>query len=205
MEKSGSIQARHYLTCLWPGLPQLWWRGKVAALPIAITFTAIFNLALVVMFLYPQWLARFLVTMGCWIGAAAWVFFVIRSIKALPELLAPREASEAPDRFEEAQHSFLRADWKAAESELLGVLAIEPRDPPALLLLSGVYRHTSRVESAKLVMVELARLDVGTDWQLEIEAERARIELALQDPSTEESGSSTVDFDQDPPADLTAA
>lgn len=204
MLQSDAIHARHYLTCLWPGLPELWWRGKLSALPVAIVFAVLLNLLLVVRFLYPAWLAGILVGLGSWIGVGVWAFLVIRGVKRLPELLTPRTVADQPDRFEDAQLCYLQAEWKLAERELLGVLAIEPRDPPALLLLSGVYRHTDRVESAKLLMTELTRLDVGESWMVEIQAERARIENAIG-RSTEESHREEDDFEDEFPADLTAA
>ena len=47
--------------------------------------------------------------------------------------------------FPQARTAYLRGDWAEAEGLLTDVLAIEPRDPPALLLLTGVYRHTGRL------------------------------------------------------------
>ena len=179
MQKSGVIQPRHYLTCLWPGLSELWWRGRLSALPAAIIFAVALNLLLVFRFMYPEWLSGILVRMAVWIGMIAWVFFVIRNVRELPALLVPREISEEPDRFAEAQLSYLNADWAEAETILLQVLAIEPRDPPALLLLSGVYRHTERAENAQLLMSELSRLEVGDTWSLEIAAEMVRIDVYL--------------------------
>ena len=209
MEKSGVIEAQHYITCLWPGLSELWWRGRLSALPVAIVFAFALNLLLVMRFLYPEWLSGILISMACWIGVGAWAFYVMRSVKSLPELLRPREVSEKPDRFSEAQLAYLNADWKTAERDLLGVLAIEPRDPPALLLLSGVYRHTDRADSAKLVMSELGKLEIGEQWSVEIEAEMRRIDRSLEDqndePFAEESGSKAKEKTTKNTADLTAA
>jgi hypothetical protein len=80
----------------------------------------------------------------------------------------------------EAQQAYLRGEWSAAESMLLSILAVEPRDPPALLLLSGVYRHTERADSAVALVDELKRLEIADAWQIEIHAETARIDRALK-------------------------
>ena len=32
------MEAKYYATCLWPGLPELWWRGRLNALTSAIGF-----------------------------------------------------------------------------------------------------------------------------------------------------------------------
>ena len=93
-----------------------------------------------------------------WVAVVTWIFYVIRSMRELPKIIAPRTVSEQPDRFPEAQLEYLRGNWVKSEKLLLGVLAIEPRDPPALLMLSGVYRHTDRMLEARMLMGELTRL-----------------------------------------------
>ena len=212
MAKSATIATRHYLTCLWPGLSELWWRGRLSALPSAIVFAVAINLLLVVRFLYPGWLSGWLVTLACWVGAATWVFYLIRSVRELPNLLAPREVSEAPDHFQDAQFAYLRGEWDESEHLLMEVLAIEPRDPPALLLLSSVYRQTDRSDMGHLLLRELSRLEIGDAWKLEIEAEMARIERdgrsdedEQDDDSDEESNKQETEKTNESTADLTAA
>ena len=34
------------ITCLWPGLTRLWWRGELSALAVAIAFAILLNLLL---------------------------------------------------------------------------------------------------------------------------------------------------------------
>lgn len=195
------MEPRHYLTCLWPGLPELWWRGRLSALPPAIAFAMGLNLLLIMRFMFPHWLSGTLVRVAFWVAVASWIFYVIRSVRDLPLIIAPRTVSEEPDRFEEAQHEYLRSNWTEAEKLLLGVLAIEPRDPPALLLLSGVYRHTNRLTQAELLIRELSRLEIADNWWLEIEAEQRRIDRDIEAASAEESSNS----EDNPAADLTAA
>ncbi len=173
------MEAKYYLTCLWPGLAEVWWRGRLTGLPAAVAFTFALNLYLIARYLYPEWIAGGLVSIGFWVGLLVWAFYVIHSVRELPGLMTPRSVSEKPDRFAEAQAAYLRSQWTESEGLLTDVLAIEPRDPPALLLLAGVYRHTGRFEAATLLMNEIRRLEVSDSWWLEVQAESRRLETAL--------------------------
>ena len=161
-------------------MAELWWRGRLSALPTAIAFAVCLNLLLVTKFIYPEWLSRTLVGLACWIGIAVWLFWVVRSIKELPGLIAPRQVSDQPDGFPDAQRAFLRESWDDAEGLLADVLAIEPRDPPALLLLAGVYRKTNRLEAAESLLGEIRRLEAADLWWLEIDAEKQRLDRAVE-------------------------
>ena len=153
------MESRYYLTCLWPGLSELWWRGRLSALPAAIAFAVAVNAILVTRYQYPEWIPSSLVSMAFWVGLIAWGFYVIRSARELPKMLAPRRTANLPDQFPEARTAYLRGNWSAAEEMLTEVLGIEPRDPPALLLLAGVYRHTDRLEAAEILLQEIVRLE----------------------------------------------
>jgi tetratricopeptide (TPR) repeat protein len=174
------METRFYVTCLWPGLSELWWRGKLSALPVAIGFAVAVNLLLVTRYIYPEWLSSGLVSMAFWIGIIAWGFSVVHSVRELPGLIAPRAISDQPDRFPEARDAYLRGDWQEAEKFLTDLLAIEPRDPPALLLLTGVYRHTGRLEAAEILLEEISRLEVADSWWLELAAEVRRLQRAIE-------------------------
>lgn len=183
------MELKYYATSVWPGMAELWWRGRLSALPAAIAFALALNLLLVTRFIYPAWMASGLVSMALWIGVIAWLFYVVRKIREVPALIAPRMVSEKPDRFPEARASYLRGQWSEAEGLLVDVLAIEPRDPPALLLLTGVYRHTGRLESAEVLLHEIAKLEIADTWWLEVEAEARRLvraqKAALKAPQEE--------------------
>lgn len=173
------MDARYYATCFWPGLPELWWRGRLSGLPAAIVFAIALNLLMATWFLYPQWMSSGLVSMGFWTGLLAWGFYVAKGFRELPQLIAPRSISEEPDRFPEARIAYLRGNWVEAERLLTGVLAIEPRDPPALLLLAGVYRHTDRLEAAEVLLHEIAKLEITDTWLIELEAETLRLKRSI--------------------------
>lgn len=171
-----SLQPKHYLTCLWPGMAELWWRGRFSALPAAVAFAAVVNALLVAKFIYSDWLSGGLILLACWVVAAAWLVLTIRAIRELPLLLTPRQASDEPDHFPKAHTAYLRADYPTAE-ELLGeTLRVDPRDPPALLMLSAIYRHTGRLHASKLLLSEITKLEVAENWRLEFAGEQARLE-----------------------------
>jgi hypothetical protein len=161
-------------------LAELWWRGRLSALSAAIPFTIGINLFLVTRFIYPGWIAPGLVSMAFWIGIIAWFFYLARSIRELPNLLMPREVSQEPDLFPQAREAFLRGNWTKAEKLLTEVLSIEPRDPPALLLMTSIYRHTDRLESAEILLEQISRLEVSDQWALEITIEAKRLKAAIE-------------------------
>lgn len=197
------MSIRYYASCLWPGLPELWWRGRLSGLPLAIGFAFGFNSLLVLRHLLPSWLNPSLVSAAWWLGIVFWLVWVVRQIRELPRLIAPRSVVDEPDVFPEANQAYLRGDWKLAEKHLLKVLGIEPRDPPALLLLAGVYRHTDRPKNAEVLLAEMCRLESCDHWQIEMDAEMQRIQRQLTaDLSTAENESEASPSDA---AELTAA
>ncbi len=173
------MDSRLYLTCLWPGLPQLWWRGRLSALPSAIAFAIALNLLLVARFIYPEWLTYSFVRVLSWLGLVSWCVCTFKNIRELPTILHPRKVSKAPDRFPEARIAYLRTDWVRAEALLQECLAIEERDPPALLMLAAVYRQTSRFESCRVCIEKLRMTEVADRWWLEVDAEERRLQRDL--------------------------
>ncbi len=186
------LNNRLYLTCLWPGLPELWWRGRLTALPTAIFFGVSVNFLLIARFLYPEWLLLSAVKAGCWLGMAAWLYGVIRNIRALPGLIYPRKNSGKPDRFVEAHQAYLRSDWALAETLLMDCLSIEERDPPALLLLTAAYRHCGKLEAARSCIQTLRLTEAADRWWLEVDAEEKRL-IRDQAYRDEASGASATD------------
>lgn len=128
--------------------------------------------------------------MGFWVGLVAWVVYVVRSLRDLPQLIAPRQVSDAPDHFPQAHAAFLAGRWSEAEGLLTDVLAIEARDPPALLLLTGLYRHTGRLAAARTLLEEIRKLEVAEPWWLEVRAEQQRLQRAIEAAESEEADES---------------
>ncbi|EMI17049.1 putative membrane protein [Rhodopirellula maiorica SM1] len=151
----------------------------MASLPLAIAFCLALNSFFVFGWLYPNWISGGLFWMATLVGVTVWGFYVVRGLRELPELIHPRKASEEPDRFGEAHAAYLRGDWEAAEKLLTSVLAIEPRDPPALLMLCAVYRKLDQLDHATVLINEISRLEVADPWWVEVETERKRIRRAM--------------------------
>ena len=64
------MRALPAITCLWPGLSRLWWRGEWAGLALAVVFGAALNLVLVSTFIWPELLPAGWVIVG-WLTVAA--------------------------------------------------------------------------------------------------------------------------------------
>ncbi len=147
----------------------------MTALPAAIAFAIALNLILVARFLYPEILAPGAVRFTCWAGIGLWGYLAMREANRLPGLIRPRASANGPDRFPEAHAAYLRGQWTQAEAALADCLAIESRDPPALLLLAGVYRHTQRWDAAQRLLAEIRLTEAADRWWLEVDAEEKRL------------------------------
>jgi tetratricopeptide (TPR) repeat protein len=168
-----------YLVCLWPGLPELWYRGRWGGLPAALFFTAALNFLLVARFIYPEWMFPLLVRIACWVAVAAWGMIALRQISQLGTLLQPRQARQTPDGFPRARDHYLRGNWPEAEAGLNEALQIDPRDCQALLLLASIYRQSGRWEAASEALGQLARLETADGWALECQTERRKLDRAI--------------------------
>lgn len=186
------MSVKHYVSCLWPGLPELWWRGQLAAVPAALAFALALNLVLVTRYVYPMWLPTPISAMGSGLFLVTWVALIVRGVRELPQWITPRAVADQPDRFSEAQIAYLKADYETAECLLQETLAVEHRDPPALLLLCGVYRLTDRLDEAELLLQEASRIDASTGWQIELIGEAKRLKRRMNASKSE--GSSAADL-----------
>lgn len=169
-----------YLVCLWPGLPELWYRGRWGGLPAALLFTAAINFLIVARFIYPEWLLPLLARIACWVAVAVWAMWVLKQVSQLQTLLSPRSTAETPDGFPHAQTQYLRGNWPEAEAILNESLEIDPRDCQSLLLLASIYRQTQRWEAARESLLQLERLETADAWWLECETEARKLKRAIE-------------------------
>ena len=181
------MDTSRYAICLWPGLPELWHRGKWSGLPAAVVFAGSLNFLLVARFIYPEWLQPSLVKIACWVAVGVWIMVVARTINRLPQLLHPRIAAGTPDRYPQAHQMYLRSQWHECEAILAEMLEIDSRDCPALLMLAAVYRKTERWEAARMALESLGRLETADAWWQERDLEFKRLQEAIENKSENSS------------------
>jgi hypothetical protein len=171
-----------WIACLWPGLPQAWKLGSLRGLAVAVLFAAGLNLALVCSLVWPRWPIASLPAGTA--GAFAWVWVLslwivgLRwSAKNWRELCPPKAAADPKidDWFREAQHAYLKGHWIEAESLLAKLLASQPADAEAKLLLASVQRRAGRHEQSRRTLNELREQPAAAKWRLEIENELTQL------------------------------
>ena len=161
------------VTCLWPGLSQLWIRGQWAGLLLAAACAALLNLALAVTLVWTQWwepravLAIWIVLAGIWAAGA---------VGSLAWLRGQTLGEEREDRFPNAIAYYLKGDLYQAELVARQLLRQNERDVEARLLLATLLRQSRRLEEAAGELDILTRLEGSEKWTLEIESERVRIQ-----------------------------
>jgi hypothetical protein len=172
---------------LWPGLPQLWWRGDVRALMLAIVFAVVLNFGLTATFIWPEMVSPTL-RATIWFGVL--VFWMITAWIGVRETSRLSRLSTEPHQqglFVQAQMEYLKGHWFEAETLLRKILAVDDRDAEAQLMLASLLRHADRVGEA---LVELDRLELsetGRKWASEIARERQLGALMLSDHVTEQA------------------
>jgi hypothetical protein len=175
------MQASSLITCLWPGLPRLWWRGDFRSLLTAVSFAIAVNFALTASFIWPEMLSPSLVGLG-WIGllgfwgVAAWLGF-----RELDALRKPLLDTKQQDLFARAQTEYLNEHWIEAESALLRLIERSQWDVDAHLMLASLCRRTDRQEEALEYLQTLQNMEGGQKWTLEVERERNLIAQSIDD------------------------
>jgi hypothetical protein len=161
-----------WITCLWPGLPRLWWRGEWRALLGASAFAAVLNLGLVSGLLWRQSLPGWLLVAGWSAIGLIWLVCAWHGWWMLPKLRGGNSSPEKEGLFVRAQQEYLNRHWLEAEELLAELLACRDQDAEARLMLATLYRHTKRFAEADECLTRLERMDSGDRWCLEAGRER---------------------------------
>jgi hypothetical protein len=173
---------RTLVTCLWPGLAPLWWRGQWSGLVAAIAFAAGLNLLLTATFVWPAWFASPAPALG-WVALiGVWLVACWRNWHKLPTLVDDRIDAPAQALFVQAQTEYLKGNWYDAEKLLQQLFHRRPRDIEGLLLQATLLRHTRRLDDARQTLDRLERLNGAARWYSEIAQERQRIEKLAGEP-----------------------
>jgi len=174
-----------WIACLWPGLIQSWRLGSLRGLGLAAAFAAALNLALVSSFVWPRWpiaslpagtaaAIAWVSVLGLWILGLRW------TAQTWSQLCPPKPKSDPQleNWFREAQHEYLKGHWIEAETLLKRILARQPVDAEARLLLASVQRRTGAQNQARQTLTELQ--PVAAKWQWEIDAELEVDQVAVE-------------------------
>ena len=183
MDRQPTRQRRMALW-LWPGLPQVWWRGSPWALGVAVGFAVLLNLVIVASFGWTEWIQPQARTAGWIVLAVMWVAGAViswrrgdhRAIDHQQTNRSLGDHEKTPDReddelFRQARDDYLRGNWYEAEEMLVRLLHRSPNDVDARLMLATLMRHTERYDDARGQLKQLQRLEAAGKWQLEIRRE----------------------------------
>lgn len=133
-------------TYLWPGLSLIWRHGSWLGLAIAVGFTALVNLALASSILWSELFTAGLRSLIWAVVGGIWAVSAIFASRWDSRGAPPRDLSPRVDSFALALDHYLKGNWFEAEYLLSGLLAANPRNVDASLMLATLWRHTGRFE-----------------------------------------------------------
>ena len=193
-----------WATCLWPGLTQLWHEGSLVGLALAITFTLLFNLALLVTWAWveavsPSFRLVLWSTVTIWWSAAA-IASYYWTTKHPPQ----QDENQSGTDYQRAAREYLRRNWLQAETILEQLLKQNPHDIDAQLMLASLFRHTRRFDEAGTALNRIRRLDGWRKWELEVHREQRQLSQLHSNTSKQIDPSSDSNH-QDHSADWTQA
>jgi hypothetical protein len=169
---TATMQNKHWIIYVWPGLPHIWTYGSWSALAVAVAAAGALSAVIVGNFGWTEliepgvrkilWVSLAIL----WIGSA-----LISAVKLRRRSDAKNDnANEEP--FSQAIDVYLKGDYYQAERLLDKILVSNERDLDARLMLATLLRHTGRLEDAAEELDILTRFDGSDKWELEIYKER---------------------------------
>lgn len=171
----------YWLTCFWPGLSQLWIKGRLSGLLSALLFAGLLNMALLSHLVWPELLPA-VVAWSLWpLVAGFWLHGLLQSCRQLPKMKVATATSKTsketdihkdshePDLFTEAQQEYMKQNWYEAETLLLQLLRDCETDLQSRLMLASLYRRTDRLEEAEAELKRTRRMEGSHHWNHEIQ------------------------------------
>ncbi|PHS12103.1 MAG: hypothetical protein COA78_08665 [Blastopirellula sp.] len=175
-----------WITCLWPGLTDLWVYGRWRGLIWATLFTLVLNAALILRAVWPE-LAGEPIRSGIWyLLGLFWLAGAAVSLVRLVTFDANQVNETVEALFQTAQSEYLKGNHLLAEATLLRLLKQNPCDAEALLMMATLMRHTQRFAEARSQLSRLEKLDAAQAWQEEIVREYRLLEDRENDASEDE-------------------
>ncbi len=196
----GQMRTSLVLSCFWPGLVPLWFRGRWSGLVLALAFALVLNVSLLLTFIWP-WTVHLVLLLGVWaLVGGVWLFGTWRSFRQLRregfavegQIDSPLGAN--PDQaYRDAQVQYLQGNWLEAEEQLLAMLKDVPEDIEARLMLATMYRHTDQADQAVRQLRLLSRYEGAERWDLEIRKERELLKSKVASETMETMDSADED------------
>lgn len=168
------------LSCLWPGLPALWYRGDLLACVVAILFAMSLNFLLIASWHWPLWFSPMLIRSLWFVAGFVWLAGCVHSMIYWNSITSKVYFDADKDVFPDAQVEYLKGNWFEAEGILHQVLARNSRDVEAALLMVSVLRHTHRYTQAIAWIERLRLLESASRWRQELDSESRKIQVGIE-------------------------
>lgn len=172
-------------TCLWPGLPHLWWRGAGSGFALACGFACLLNFAVIGSYIWTEWAPPSLRAFAWLATGSLWVVGVVSNIGWSRRHPEERRIGAAGDLFIQASSEYLLGNWIAVERLCGRLLENDPRDAEARLLLATMCRRTGRFAEARRGLDLLDGFDSAAKWRFEIALERRRVDESESEAKAE--------------------
>ena len=163
----------------WPGYDGLARHGRWTFLFVALAFALILDAFIVLNFYWTAYLTPMQRNGFLIVLAVAWLALSLIAGAKRRAIETEQTADVTENKFSEATVQYLRGNWYETEHLLLGLLAKNPRDVEALMMLATLYRRTKRYAEAVGGLDKLQLLENSDRWFFEIEMERRLIAVAL--------------------------
>ena len=168
---------------LWPGLPDLWFRGDWSSLGISVIFSVSLNLALLGTFVWPEWYPSWMIRL-LWSGIIlSSGFFFLQSYKRWSKITGSYQSdAKTNERLIVAQHHYLCGNYFEAEALIQKIVVDGNQDIEALLLLVSILRRTRRGQQALQWIDRISLCENAGNWRRELEIEKKLVREFLANP-----------------------
>jgi uncharacterized protein HemY len=160
---------------LWPGLPQLWLRGRWTDVAKALGAAVLLNAVLLVSFGWNELVSSGMRNILLFAVGVIWIATAVTALRQTRQRSSGKQHTPAKDTFAQALDLYLKGDYFQTECLLVEMLATNERDLDARLLLATLYRHNRRYDEATKQLEVLVRFEGAEKWTVEIERERALV------------------------------
>ena len=138
---------------------------------MAIGFALLFNLCLICTFVWNDLIPNGYLVLLAATTSLYWVLGWVDSNRFLGNRSSVPASQRQLDLFLAARGEYLRGEWEKSEELLSRILADDPRDVEARLMLATLMRHRGRIDEAREHLRRLQRLERAGSWNMEISRE----------------------------------